>query len=224
MYFKPIFMSVALSSFVALGVSQTINATNSTIKADSYTKANQFNLKRAGHLEPFNPKAFKHQYNGVDSDYYAYYGNGAFQTPNQADTYGFILDMGATSMIYLWGAYNAALQYHAKNPYAWMISYLTGDDPYKTPYAGGWSLDNYFFQDADTAQRTNISLALALYPSGSYHFITNAQKYNYNVSFYLYCEVVHSGNTDTVYVKDMLGNDQTKAMISTPWYPKEPIS
>ncbi len=208
MFLKKLTIGIALGSVVTPGIAAIPNFTN---QVTNHVTLKKENLKD-NHLEPFNAGAYVHStwYNG---DYYAFYKGNAFSALHGGDTFGYVLEIGGPSIVYLTSSYNWMKQVGG-NADGGMISYLTGWAAYATPYSARWDLTGHFQADSDDDANEVVSVSFGKSKADLHGLLVNAINHKQTVDFFFYVEET----IGKAYGKVMMANATTGASITTDWY------
>ncbi len=163
MFLQKLMTSVALSSIITPSALQTTHLTNQKIQANQELISAKSSVNG---LIPFNPATLKFHKMDQYGNYYAYYGDGAFpppQVPGQVEyvsTFGFVLRV-ATSFT---KSFQDAYQYGRNHGMFFdglgdMISYVTDDVFYQSPYSAKWPLCQYFIDNTNAWKRHAVTMS-----------------------------------------------------------------
>ncbi len=209
MFLSKFLISLALSSTVGSGLSQTVNVTSLSQSTTISTISNtQSNLNT---VSPFNPDSFVHQYIAEGNIYY-YFRNNAFPVskPNTI-TNGYALRLSTQALDDMLSAFKLGNN-------GGMLSYITGSFDYYTRYTGKFVLSGKYREDAqkEEARMTNVSFAASKLPFSG--FVTNALENQQGIMLFFYSKIHTAGINVTFYEKVEMLNCNTGATLISPYY------
>ena len=191
MILSQLFLSLALSSAVTPGALAGVHFTNQgLVSSNNNVLENPLDWRPTEWegVKFFDKDTFVRSEGNGYGDFYAYYGKGAYQNYHGGDTYGYVISFSKYQLqtfIYLrdWAKENG------KHMNGSMISYITDEPHYNTPWRGGWTYYDLFEDDSNVGEREAITYSFTDlgYPD-VYPFLLHAWQNDHTVTLYFFTE------------------------------------